>query len=213
MPTKTPKVYPPTGCPIDDRSPDKRGASMIASLFPTLGLTTIDNTSLRYDPKTKGVVAFVAKDREGVEIAWDMCGACHLFISGCRCPNGPSEPPYIYRLRTGEAKPADAIKSPSSLTGNNPFVTKEEWKAARPITAAQQAAVDKRVREYYADKEGRPMPTAPEPRPSRVPLAPAMATPVVPKALVSPCANHTAESRLNADGTYTCTVAGCLGVV
>lgn len=168
--------------------------SVPASLYPRLGLTTIDSTVLRYDPdQPRFPVCFVATDGDGVEIAWDICGVCLTYVGICRCPNGPGEPAYIYRLRTGEHPPKGAL---------------------RPVTIGTRpggeirAAVRPSKRPVWDDPAPSTYPRAPKPG-----KAPAAAPkPVEAKPLDAPCARHTAESRLRADGTYVCTVAGCEGI-
>lgn len=158
----------------------------IPSLYPHLGLTTIDSTALRFDPTDNSLVCFVMTDREGVKIAWDICGGCYTRITICRCKGGPSEPPYIYKMRTGEAMPADRVRV---NIGRSPSDGVTE------LSAESKRRVAKRVADI--EKGSTSLPDGP--RPAAV-------------VLTAPCARHTAESRLNSDGTYSCTVDGCGGV-
>lgn len=133
-----------------------------------------------------------------VTVGWDMCGTCSRHISRCRCYDGPTIPSYIVNWN-GEAKAKPLPVTPAKDSYVMPEVTRAE---RHPVTG-------RKVRADRGVKRG----------PQSAGIAPTPAVQTQPAQhiekprLSSPCALHTAESRLNNDGSYTCSIDGCQGVV
>lgn len=92
---KPASVQAPTKKTLKIKKPSNMMEVRSPCLYPVLGLATLSDTRLRYNPKTKGLVAFVTSTADGVDVAWDMCATCHLYIDICRCPKGSHPPAYL----------------------------------------------------------------------------------------------------------------------
>lgn len=123
---------------------------------------------------------------DGYKVAWEFCRVCTQHCVNCACDGGPFMPLYLQQWVDGEAAPAPTADETPSF-----YVP--------PVRKAERHPTGRKVR---ADK-GVPRSTV-----SAAPTSPSNASP----ALNAPCAMHTAESRLNPDGSFTCTVEGCAGV-
>ncbi len=168
---------------------------LVPNLYPRMGLHTItEHTALRYDTENDRLVCFLTKVHDeqmhrDVEVGWDICAACLTHVNLCMCDGGAKLPSYIIEWN---GKVPAGYRRTDPVTPNYTGLDPSYRKPERDPLSGRKVRSDKGVARPRVD-------STPIPASVRV-------------ILTGPCAVHTAESKRLADGTYECTVPGCMGI-